>query len=397
MKYVISASVVGNFTKGNLDGKWQMDRTKIISFNNNDIANIYKTQFQSLSYLLNGEEINFSKTIKISEELTTYFNKNRFAEEFNYQVNNGNSKISGHFDKNGYFHGEWILKFYDNNIRKTQIRTYYHGVLQTVSITDHSTGSISKVYDKVSEVQEFFINYNQTENYSKVGDDFLMLKNGKSKSSDGEFLEQAISNWLPVSDLSQSSYIYEIERGSHKINYYPERIIVENKVKVREFEKLAFENKQAKQLIKKQEEEAERKELNKRREFLRSDYGLIQRGIKNEVNDWLLKGTYESEQDYNERLEKEGSNILKSISKKIINKSKKKALGRIGTGLEPYNVETGTFNIIYGKKETDKISIEISKEIAQQVYVNFRKDREEYYSEIVIMPIKVEMIDNFGK
>lgn len=399
MKYDITASVKGNYTNGKLNGKWVLDRTKIVSFSNSGISDYYKSQFQLVSYLFEGKQIDFSKSTKTTERSIANFNQNKFTGEFGYHINNGDTRISGKFDENGYLHGEWILDYYDLNIRKIQTRTYHHGVLQTVKIKDQSTGTINLTYDKDIEVREFFQNYDPFENYSKVGNNHLMLIEKKSSFTEGEFLEEAISMWMPNTDLSKSAYIFEVEHGSYKINYYPERVIAENNEKKREVEKLAYEKKKAEELRKKQEEEEEKARIQKRREFLSSDYGRLQEEVKKEVNTWLLKGTYETNDDYNKRLEKEGKTILNSITEKIVEKSKKQALRRIGSGLEPYDVETGSFNIIFraSYNKVDTISIEINREIAQQVYEKFKKDRYDHDSEIIIMPTTVSMIDNSWK
>ena len=61
MKNLITLDVVGNYMDGNLDGQWKLNRTKTISFNNNEVTDYYKSQVNALSYLFDGKPVDFNK------------------------------------------------------------------------------------------------------------------------------------------------------------------------------------------------------------------------------------------------------------------------------------------------------------------------------------------------
>ena len=395
MKYNITASATGSYYNGNLDGTWTLNRTKVISFSESGIASYHKATLNVMSYLFNGKTVDFSKSSTVTENSTANFKNNRFTGNFSYSVNGGKSKVTGQFDENGYFTGSWSMTYYQTGILISQTKTFQNGVLMIVKSKDNSTGEITTIYDKSNEVNEFFQNYNEEENYSKVGGRYLKLVEGKSNSSDDKFLEDAISIWFNNTSLAKSSYVFEIERGANNIQMYPERIIVINEEKTKQEIEITKEKERLEQVKRQKEKELEQERQKKIREFQSSDYGKLQEDIKKEMNIWLTKSDFESDTDYENRIKNEADSKLKAITEKEIVKSKKWIINRQYGFLQNYNVEEQTFDILLNNKGKDTLKILISKDIASQVYERFiYKD---YEKTIVIIPLEIAMINNYWK
>ena len=128
-------------------------------------------------------------------------------------------------------------------------------VVANLKNKDNSTGEVETVYDNTVEVNDFFQNYNQLENVSKIGEEFYKLSEGKTSKSNKTFLENAISIWYNNFSLSESAYIFEIERGSNKLEHYPERIITLDNYRTEEARK--EKEKIAEELRPKEEAEVE--------------------------------------------------------------------------------------------------------------------------------------------
>lgn len=413
----IIATVTGAFIKGDMNGAWSLNRKKIISFPNNYVSNYYQSQLNALSYLFDGKTIDFNKPVTATEIAFANFKDNHFSENFSYSVN-GKSKVTGQFNDNGYFNGIWTSVYYENNILHYQTREYLNGVLLSIKSKDNSTGDIIVIYDEALKVNEFFQNYDSKENVSKVGDNYLKLVEGKSYHSDVSLLEDAIGVWYNNTSLANSSYAYEIEKGSIKMTIYPERMIAINEEKNQEAEEYAKQKEQKaeqeeiekKELLrakKIQDNEAEAERQRKIEEFERSDYGQIKKTIRMEYDAWLKKNEFESQQDYETRVKNTYLASLKEISEKTIlfqknmktNENKNGfrcgLLGTYDIGNEKYLLHT--YNDPrpgYRKLHSDTIHLTISKSYAQQFKSQFSiLDYED--CKILVVPLDYVLINNY--
>lgn len=413
MKYVISANVTGSFKEGDLDGNWNLSRTKVISFSNSGISEYYQSTMNDLSYLFDGKTIDAKKSSTVTEKSSVNFKNNHFAGTFSYSINNGKSIVSGQFNEQGYFDGAWTVNYYQNGILHLQTRNYQNGVLLTIKNKDNSTGEVTTIYDKTVEVNEFFQNYNESENFSKKGKEFYNLIEGKTTESNVTFLEDAISIWYNNTSLSKSAYIFEIERGSNKFAVYPERKITYDKERTeklkQEEDKIneeiqkkkdaeEYEKRQIQLAKENQEREKQKAEEEKIRKFESSDYGKIKKAIKTEFSAWLAKGEFESQSDFENRVKTNQANELQKITDKVIlsSKNEKTRKNRYGL-LGEYNIESETYLLPtygeYSSKNKDIIHIKISKGLAQAFKTKFSGC---YYKEnqIIVVPQDYIIIDN---
>ena len=252
MNYIITAYVSGYYNNGNLDGSWTLSRTKIISFSNSGFSQYIQNNLNLLSYMLNGETVDFNKSYKVIENSNANFKDNHFVKNFTYKK--GKSSISGQFDDDGYFHGEWILKNYVNNILIIQKRKYYHGVLLSISELDYSTGDLKKVMDTTDFVLKFFNNFNVSDSISKINGRVYVLDNSPNDDYQSDYLDNAINIWYNNTSVVNSAYNFEIQRGSNEMTIYPERTIIYD------YEKTIAE----KERIEKARQDSIRKEREKR-------------------------------------------------------------------------------------------------------------------------------------
>lgn len=411
--YVISANVSGKFNNGNIDGDWNLNRTKVISFSNSGISNIYQFNLEALSYMFDGNKIDFKKSTTMTEKSSASFKNNRFSGSFSYSVNGGKSIVNGQFNDQGYFDGNWMVNYYQDGILHFQTRTYLNGVLVTIKNKNNSTGNVTTVYDKTSEVNEFFQNFNSLENLGKIGENFYNLIEGKTSESNITFLEDAISIWYNNSSLSKSAYIFEIERGTNKLSAYPERKIILDKVRTEEAKqekkriadelrkkKEAEEEELRKIKLEKEKQQQQEKwaEQEKIKKFESSDYGKIQNAIKKEFNNWLTKREFETQQEFENRIEKQSLDEFNKISDKVIFSSKNEKLKKKRYGvLGDYDIESESFILnLYGEyssKYEDEINLKIPKNLAQNVKSKFSGFN---YKEnkIIIIPQDFVLIDN---
>ena len=203
-----------------------------------------------------------------------------------------------------------------------------------------STRPITTVYDKTIEVNEFFQNYNASENSSKIGNNYYNLIEGKTSESTIRFLEDAIAIWYNNTSLSESAYIFEIERGSNKLAVYPERIITLNNERTEKARKeeeqiaeeiikkkeAAEEEKQQIQLAKvNQEKELLYEQERKKNEFERSNLGQLQKRIKIEFSAWVEKKEFENNQDYENRIKTKSRSEFDKIAQNKISESQEKS------------------------------------------------------------------------
>lgn len=406
-RYLVSANVLGSFKEGNIDGNWNLTRTKVISFSNNGISQEYQRNLNAVSYLFNGKSIDTKKTTTVIEKSTANFRNNHFFGSFSYNINEGKSIVTGQFNENGYFDGIWTINYFENGILHFQTRAYSNGVLLTIKNKDNSTGSVTTIYDKTVKVNEFFQNYNSSENFSKIGNDFYKLTDSQTSENSIRFLEDAISIWYNNTSLSKSAYTFEIERGTNKLSAYPERkIIVDNvrneKAKI-EAEKIAEElrlkkeaEEEEKRLIQITKDNQEREKRYAQEKFERSDYGKLKKNIKIEFSAWLQKGEFESQQEYDTRVNQNYSNQLTKITEKVVAESKRSENEKKVYFLGSYDTDKETFLLSRNMSFTsydDSIMIKIPRSIASDVKLKFSGSN--YNNDkIVYIPKDYVLIDN---
>lgn len=414
MKYVITANVTGNFNKGNLDGIWNLSRTKVISFSSSGISSYYQNSLNALSYLFDGNTVDFKKSTTVSEKSTVSFKDNHFAGSFSYSINGGMSIVKGQFNEQGYFEGSWTVNYYQDGILHYQTRNYQNGVLVTIKNKDNSTGEVVTVYDKTVEVNEFFQNYNFSENVSKVGKTYYALTEGKSSESEITFLEDAIEIWYNNTSLGKSAYLFEIERGTNKLIIYPERKITINEDRTeklrQEEEKIAYEIKRKQEAEeeekrqieltkKRQEQERKWEEEKKIREFENSDFGKLQKAIKIEFTAWIEKGEFENQRDYEKRVKTNYQLEFDKIVQNQIVKSKKYSIEVLSGTLSDYDIDNETFNVkLFGEYsrniQTPPILIKIPKNIAQNLKQKYGDEKASMGEPLLVHILDVSMINN---
>lgn len=408
MKYVITATATGVFKDGNLDGPWSLNRTKVVSFSKSGISTYYQANINALSYLFDGKKLDFSKSSTVSEVAKVNFKDNHFAGDFSYNVGS-NSKVTGQFDQDGYFNGVWTISYFDNGILYTELRNYLNGVLLTTKTKDNSTGDIRTVYDKTTEVTEFFQNYNKDQNSSKKGEQYLKLSSNNSISGERRFLSDAIAIWYNNSSLDLSAYNFEIAKGINKMSIFPERTIVTDDTKMNEARKVAEENERIENEKKRQEAEAERERLRKLREYERTDYGRLKEVIKKEFNVWLAKGTYENQQDYETRIKTEAGSKFNSIVADKISSSKPSAskwprygvIGEYNADKQVFPLYFGNYNRYGGYSENnnlrlDTVYIPVPNRIAPALASKFSKESTDG-KKIYVIATDASMINNMWK
>lgn len=392
MKYNITATVTGMYDKGNLDGSWTLNRTKVMSFSESGISNFYKTQIRMFSYLFDEKKIDFSKSSTAYESSVVNFSNNKFSGNFIYSINKGKSIVKGQFDENGYFNGNWSITYYNDGVLISQTKNYLKGVLLTVKVKDNSTGEITTSYDKSKEVYEFFQNYNEKENYSKSSEGYLKLTESTSTIDNDKFLEDAISIWFNNRSVSKSSYIFEIEHGANPLTLYPERIIVLNEEKNKEQVKLTEQAEMLEEEKRIKELDAKNEEERKNREFNRSDYGKLQKSVKDEFNVWLKKTEIETNSDFENRIKNQADEKFQNIINDKINKAKQEGsiinYAKIGS----YYINIESFPIFFGSQSAN---IKVSKVIEPDFYKKFASRKGGFDKPtIYIIPSDFIMLNN---
>lgn len=350
MKYIITSNVTGSFIKGDLDGNWVLNRTKVISFSNSGISRYSQNSINALSYLFDGKALDFSKSSTVTETANVNFKDNHLIGKFSYIINGSKSKVSGQFNEEGYFDGIWNIDYYQDGILHTEIRNYNNGILLTIKTKDNSTGDIKTIYDKTIETTAFLQNYDKEKNLSKVDNEYFKLADGKSVSGmdHSEFLGNAISIWFNNSSLSESSYALEISKGTNKMNIFPERTIVVDEERMNEEKQVAAEKEKLEEEKKREEEAQEREKQRKIREYQNSDIGRLKESIKKEFNGWLVKGSFETQQDYEKRIKTESETKFKSIVSEKINSNKPSSFRPKYGVLGAYNPESQNFTLYFG-------------------------------------------------
>lgn len=414
MKYVITANVTGNFVNGNLDGIWNLSRTKVISFSSSGISSYYQNSLNALSYLFDGNTVDFKKSTTVTEKSTATFKDNHFSGSFSYSVNGGKSIVKGQFNEQGYFEGSWTVNYYQDGILHFQTRNYQNGVLVTIKNKDNSTGEVVTVYDKTVEVNEFFQNYSHSENVSKIDKTYYTLAEGKTQESSITFLEDVIEIWYNNTSLGKSAYLFEIERGTNKLTIYPERKIVidedrteklrqeEEEIanEIRRKQEAEEEEKRQIELTKKrQEQEKKWEEEKKIREFENSDFGKLQKAIKVEFTAWLEKGEFETQQDYEKRVKSNYQLEFDKIVQNQIVESKKYSIKVLSGTLSDYDIDNETFNVkLFGEYsrniQTPPIIIKIPKNLAQNLKQKYGDEKASRGEPLLVHILDVSMINN---
>jgi len=262
MDYKITATSSGSFLNGNLDGEWKLTRNKTITFSKNGFSQYFQSNLNALSYMFSGETVDYNKTATISEKSTAIFLENHFSGKFSYSLNNNKSNVTGQFNDEGYFSDTWTINYYEGEILKSQIRTYKNGVLLTVKNKDNSTGDIETVYDNTEIVTAFFENLDTSGTFAIIDSKYYTFSTEKLSENTLKLLDDAINVWYNNNSIIKSAYIFEVERGSNEMSFYPERSVIYDYYKSEEIKKqlkLAEEKKKQAEIerIKKEKEKAE--------------------------------------------------------------------------------------------------------------------------------------------
>lgn len=415
MKYLITSNVTGNYLNGNLNGTWNLTRTKTISFANSGISEYYQSTLNGLSYLFDGRQVDFNKSSTVNESSVAKFKDNHFIGSFTYTVNGGKSKITGQFDENGYFDSTWTVNYYSDGILHQLVHKYKNGVLISIKEKDNSTGEITVKYDATIDVAEFFQNFNAEDNSSFSKDTYYKLTEQKSDDNNNKFLNDAISVWYNNTSISVGCYAYEIEKGSIKMTRYPERKITIDEERTEEYrnqlearkeeqERKEQEDRDEKRRIQQAKEEQERKikyeAEEKRRAFENSDFGQLRQKIKTEYSAWLEKKEFETESDFTNRIKFNSQTEFNKIVESETANSKKRMVNKVlSAALQEYDIDKQAFTVklfeqYSSEYRTDTIYIYIPSNLAQNLKNGFAASKAEYGSPILVHILDVVMLNN---
>ena len=416
IKYSITSNISGAFNKGNVDGPWTLSRSKVISFSSTGISSYYQNSLKALSFLFDNKTIDLNKSKTVTEKSTVNFKDNHFFGSFLYNINNGNSLVKGQYNEMGYFEGIWTVDYFMDGILHIQTRTYKNGVLLKVKNNNTSTGKNEIIYDNTDEVNEFFNNFNSSENASKINDVYYKLIESKTSYVNLQLFEDAIDIWYNNTSLANSACLFEIERGTNKLSVYPGRIIIidrnrteklkqeeENKkeeLRAKQKEKKKIELDQQRQEIKRIEEEEK-----KIKEFENSDYGRIKKSIEIEFLTWLEKGEFETQADHEQRIKLYYQTEFNEIAQNQISKSKEKYIsvlsGAVSGVLSEYDTDSQTFKVkLFSERfrqsiQVPSVLINIPPNLAQNLEQKYCREKASHGDPLLIHIFDVAMINNY--
>ena len=392
--YNINSISTGNYSNGKLSGMWNLHREKIISYSKHSFVN---QSINSLSFLFEGKNIDFSKKRIIDENSSATFLENHFVGGFIYSVNNGKSKVTGEFDKDGYMQGLWIAKYFLNGIPIEEKRTYLNGVLINTKLKDLSTGEITIQYDNEEEVRAFFQNYNKDANSSYFKDSFYALSNEK-ENRDGSLIEQSLSIWINSISIAESSYAFEVKQGGIMMDGYPQRTIVVDNDKNDKKHDQELEQERIDEEKKRKIEDEQRQVQNEAHKFERSDYGQLKKRIKTKYESWAAKSDFEPESDYQKRISEQASDKLQSI---VLEETSNKIEINVSAVLSSYDAESENFIVLanFGNdgesSKPDTFLVKIPRIIAPTIYSSIKNKQDEHNrTSIMVIPSKIVMVHN---
>lgn len=353
MDYKITATSSGSFLNGNLDGEWKLTRTITITFSKNGFSQYFQSNLNALSYMFSGETVDYNKTATISEKSTANFLENHFSGKFSYSLNNNKSNVTGQFNDEGYFNDTWTINYYEGEILKSQIRNYKNGVLLTVKNKDNSTGDIETVYDNTEIVTAFFENLDTSGTFAIIDNKYYTFGTEKLSEYTLKLLDDAINVWYNNNSIIKSAYIFEVERGSNEMSFYPERSVIYDYYKSEEIKKqlkLAEEKKKQEELerIKKEKEKAELLAFLEKRKT--TNYNLYEsnltdyNNLKTKIENFLVSEIQNSEIQ-NLTLSGEIKYIsdtlgIKSVDLTNLKSNNDEFLKNIKTGLEKFEINS---------------------------------------------------------
>ena len=121
------SSVSGEYSNGSFDGEWTFKRTKVFN--------------------ISGARNKLIENNEVAEYSKANFSDNKLVGEFIYD--NGNFKVEGNFDNDGFFDGTWRVTWEDaNTIPHEEIRRYKNGFCYMLIFRDLSTGRIINTFDR---------------------------------------------------------------------------------------------------------------------------------------------------------------------------------------------------------------------------------------------------------
>jgi hypothetical protein len=139
----------------------------------------------------------------------------------------------------------------------------------------------------------------------------------------------------------------------------------------------------------------EKIERDKKSQIEISDYGKIQKKVKEVFGQWASKSDYETEEDYKLRISSKSSERLRSITKDKVDESRQKYLKTQSARLGTYNSETESFPVYFGQ---DTVAVKIQKSLASAFYDVFSKPKAgNSRQDVFIVPIDAQMINNYWK
>lgn len=438
-----NVEITGNFKDNKKDGKWTYKNEYLKSFPEGGYR-----EFAMCSYRagkLNGFCTLTDYSIRTNEILrksTASFEDGKLVGKFSFKdnysrfyfTNSTCSKLSvnGQFNKEGKFDSTWHITYKGNDESYEYIMKFKNGVLFWALHRNLSTGDVIVRFDITKLVDDFFSAYAKNPNNVIINNEKFVLRSGVGWKDD-EFishdktpnpLSKVISFWgvnleerseafkvanIPFDDnvifnfdnIGSNSYVsnYLTESSIVKWQFTDEaKEIAQNKLledeKLREQKEAEEKEQQELQEAKrKQEQEEEFKKQEAISQFENTEYGRLQRAIKDKFRVWQVKSDFETASDFETRIKNQSADKLKTITDEIINAEKKRKLEIRYSNLGSYNAESQIYPLYVGR--TDTILLPITKTFALQFATTFTNKKGGFdRSVIYVLPTEVVMINN---
>lgn len=277
--------------------------------------------------------------------------------------------------------------------------------------------SLSGYSQKNQAIDSFWNKYNQTMDiYKRQMDDVNEIHNSTiniyNKIRDNKIKKLPITNYLSNKAKIYTKYNNLIDSINEAYNKEIDQIkYLENQLDVKRdefFSELNEQQERAKEEEERRESELRRVEEQKQikqQEFETSNYGRLQKEVKSKFEEWLLKGSFESQSDYENRIKTQTETQYRSILSEQVNNEISSILNRYCyVQLGKYNPENEicplysySSSLIHdnGKaiNEIDMqfvINLKVSKQIAPRFYTIFQQP-----GEIYVYPTKIAMKNNY--
>lgn len=324
--------------------------------------------------------------------------------------------VKGNLDNQGKFIQSWSIKDEETEY----IAEFRNNVFVKLIKRETSKGTILFKYDNQNNVNLFLDNQKEFEKVVQVnGKRYIILdcdKLDKFYNEDNPYNEndRVFHDFYELIVSKINAFDRTINRISHGSTGYQitvpqviyqlqgetneEREIIQNKVLL-EDEKLKAqkaeqkEQQELQEAKRKEEQEEERKKQEAIRQFENTDYGKLQKAIKNKFRIWQVKSDFETASDYETRLKNQSTDKLKVITDEIVNSEKKNNLRIWHSQLGNYDVENQIYPLYINRLDT--ILLSIPKNLAALLTKTIANKRVSFGRSVMyVLPTDVVMVNN---